>query len=101
MGGWVGGVGVGVGGPWGWDGVPGGGVLGVGTHPGWYRDKALCKARSEHTKERIHSERASGSAGKRGAYRVHDSVINTTEFNDFVINKSKINDYVINNAKKR
>ena len=58
----------GVGGPWG-GGDPWGWGSGVGSHPGWYRDKALAKhgASIRHTKERIHSERVSGSAGKRGA----------------------------------
>ena len=59
------------GGPWVVGGGSlGGGVLGVGSHPGWYRDKVLARHGTSIMKERIHSERASGSAGKRGASKV-------------------------------
>ena len=48
-------------------GVPGGGVMWGGFPPRVVPRQGTCTARSEHTKERIHSERTSGSAGKRGA----------------------------------
>ena len=60
LGGWVGGRGEGV-------GSLGSGVCGGGVPPGVVPRLDACKARSEHTKERIHSERMNGLAGKREA----------------------------------
>ena len=60
--GWgVGSLGGGGGAPWGWG-------SGGGVPPRVVPRQGAGNARSEHTKERIHTERASGSAGKRGAY---------------------------------
>ena len=58
---WVGGCGCGGG------GVPWDGVCGCVVRPRVVPRQGTCKARSEHTKERMHSERVSGSAGKCGA----------------------------------
>ena len=57
---WGGGVGVG---PWGWV------FWGWGPAKGVSISTALAGTEREY-KERVDSERASGSAGKRGAYRV-------------------------------
>ena len=48
-------------------GVPGGGGSGGGVPPRVLPKQGASKARSENTKERMHSERAKGSAGMRGA----------------------------------
>ena len=53
-----------LGGEW---GVPGGWGSWGGVPPRVVPRQGACKARSEHTNERIHSERISRSAGKRGA----------------------------------
>ena len=51
-----------------------GGVCGCGVPPGVVPRQSACKARSEHTTERIHSERISRSAGKREALNIHAQI---------------------------
>ena len=54
-----------------WWGKGGGGGSWGGVPPRVVPRQGACKARSEHMKERIHSERASGSAGKLLLLKAH------------------------------